>query len=311
VQLVTVGHVLNEVVKYPGKTIGPVLGSPAAYTSVSSARLETETGIVTKIGEDMPRDLLEPLYAAGVDVRGLKVEGRNSTTNYLIYDDRGDKTLKYLKKAPSIRFEDFPDDFLNAKFIHICPMDFEVPIETLKALVEVGLRLSVDLGGYGGATSVQHPNRDEAAKEFYEKAIGYFNIIRASLEDCKYIFGERRDLHRYAVKYFVDKGADIGLVTLGEEGSVLLTKGGEFCKVPGFKANVVDVTGAGDVFCAGFLSEFIRTENVFRSVVTGCAVSSLVIEKTGGVLASRMPTLNDVRERVSAGYNVGKSKDSL
>jgi len=300
IDLATVGHILNEVVKYPEKTIGPVLGGPAAYTAVASARLKVKTGIVTKIGEDVPRTLLEPFYEAGVDVRGLKIEGENTTTNYLIYDNRGDKTLVYLKKAPRIRFEDVPEDYLKSKFIHVCPLDFEVPIETLMSLKEAGLRLSVDLGGYGGATSIRHPSRDEEAKKFFEEAIKYFEIVRASLEDCRHIFGDRRDLPKHAVRFFVDKGADIGLVTLGEEGAILLTRKGDFYKIPGFKSKIVDVTGAGDVFCAGFLSEYLRTEDPLKSVIFGCAAASLLTEKTGGVLASRMPTLDEVRRRISA-----------
>ena len=70
-------------------------------------------------------------------------------------------------------------------------------------------------------------------------------------------------------------------------------------EVPSFNARVVDLTGAGDVFCAGFLCEYIKTKHPSKSVFFGCAVSSLVIERTGGVLKSRMPTLEEVRKRMN------------
>jgi len=37
--LVAIGHLIKETIKFPHKTIGPVLGSPVAYSSVAAARL--------------------------------------------------------------------------------------------------------------------------------------------------------------------------------------------------------------------------------------------------------------------------------
>jgi sugar/nucleoside kinase (ribokinase family) len=306
-ELVTVGHIINEIVVYPRRTIGPVLGSPAAYTSVASAKLGTKTGIVTKVGKDIPEYLLKPFYEVGLDIRGLKVEGDVTTTNYLIYDNRGNKTLKYLKKAPPIFYEDIPKEYLKSKVFHICPMDFEVPIDTLKILSELGLRLSVDLGGYGGATSSKHPCGNTSAKRLFEDILKHFEIVRASLEDCMYLFGERKDLHKYALNSFIDKGAEIGLVTLGNRGVAILKKDGDYFEIPGFETGVVDVTGAGDTFCAGFLSEYIKTEDVLKSALFGCSTASLVIEKSGGVAASRMPVESEVRNRISHQKSVHKS----
>ncbi|MFB0544814.1 MAG: carbohydrate kinase family protein [Asgard group archaeon] len=304
---------MNEIVKFPNKTTGSVLGSPAAYTSVASARLGIKTGIVTKIGEDMPKNLLKPFYDAEVDTTGIKVEGKYSTTNYLIYDENGNKTLKYLKKAPPITFKDMPNSYLDSEIIHICPMDFEVPIKTLKKLKEEGVKLSVDLMGYGGATSTKHPYEDEETRKFFEEAITFFDVVRASFEDCEHIFGKGFYLNQ-ALNFFVDKGAEIGIITLSEKGAIFLTKNTKPLKVPCFKANIVDLTGAGDVFSAGFLTEYIRTRIPLDSVIFGCAVASLVIEKTGGVLASRMPDAYAVKKRVNKNkyklkclhYNEGK-----
>ena len=94
--LVVIGHLLKEKIIFPdGREIGPVLGSPAAYASVASAKLGLKTGLVTKIGEDMPEELLEVFKKTGVDIDGMRV-GKNSTANLLIYKDSEEKRLKFL-----------------------------------------------------------------------------------------------------------------------------------------------------------------------------------------------------------------------
>jgi len=289
--LVTIGHLIKETIKFPEKTVGPVLGSPVAYSSVAAAKLDTRVGIVTKIGKDMPEDLLKPLLEVNVDRRGIKV-GKETTTNLLIYDELGNKKIEYSKKAPDIFFQDIPKDYRDPKIIFVCPINYEVPVETVEAIRKNSkATLAVDLGGYGGAASSEHPGD----YKFLKKLVGYFDIVKASNEDCRHLLGMKGN--EEAANLFVEWGANIGIVTLGEKGCIVVTKSEKF-KIPAFPAKVVDYTGAGDAYCAGFLTEYLRTKDARKSALFGCATSSLVIENTGGVTSLRMPTRSDVNKRM-------------
>ena len=102
-------------------------------------------------------------------------------------------------------------------------------------------------------------------------------------------------------------GAKVGIVTLGEEGAIVATKEKTFV-IPVFSTNVVDCTGAGDAYMAGFLVKYLRTEDAWKSGLFASATASLVIEGTGGVVASRMPIRAQVLKRMSKeGYG---QKDS-
>jgi sugar/nucleoside kinase (ribokinase family) len=295
--VIMVGTILNEIVRFPTKDIGPVLGSPAAYGSVALARLGMKTGIVTKIGADMPNELLGPFREAGVDIRGMHV-GEATTIDYLVYDEKGNKTLQYVREAPPLYVSDIPDEYLSASVIHICPMNYEVPLETVQSLRKLGVRLSVDLGGYGGATSVEHPIDNEKKRKVVFELMRNFDIIRASVEDCRHIFGERDRLEEYAIDEFLGSGASVAVVTLGEKGVVARSKEDGAHRIPAYPAHAIDPTGAGDVFSAGFLAEFVRTGDLRGAILFGSAVSSIVVERTGGVLPSRMPTNMEVHDRV-------------
>jgi sugar/nucleoside kinase (ribokinase family) len=300
--LVTVGHVLCETIIFSdGRRQGPVLGSPAAYSGTVAARLGVRTGIVTKVGPDVPHGLLDPLRDAGVDLRGIDFKSPVTTTNQLIYAADGTKELKYLKQAGPITAEDIPEGFRRAAAFHICPLDYEVPLETVQWLRQLGAIMSVDMGGFGGA----HICRATAAQKKFSATdlktlIGCFDIVKASDEDAQLIFSGDQLSEAEAAQRFVDWGASIGIITRGEHGSLVFTKAKEY-RVPPIPGNVVDVTGGGDSYIAGFLAEFLKTHDPWLSGVFASAVALCVIEKTGGVSASRMPSEEEARARIPSG----------
>jgi fructokinase len=75
--------------------------------------------------------------------------------------------------------------------------------------------------------------------------------------------------------------------------------------VPGFRANAVDTTGAGDSFFGGFLYRFLASGKALKEVTVddaadyarfGNATASLCVERRGGIPA--MPKLAEVLERL-------------
>jgi len=64
---------MKEKIIFPDRIIGPVLGGAAAYFSLVASYLGSNVGIVSKIGSDMSRKLLDPIYKAGVNTKGIKI----------------------------------------------------------------------------------------------------------------------------------------------------------------------------------------------------------------------------------------------
>lgn len=297
--IVMASHIVREMIRFPDREVGPVLGGPTAYCAVIAAKLGARVGIVTPMGDDMPDALLAPFAEVGVDTRGLYRVGAHSTNSLLLYDARGDKQILYPKRAPAITLREFPPVYLRARAMHIAPMDYDLDVETLRALrprVEV---LSGDLGGYGGAHSSTHP---DAAEQRNPRAlrtlVGVFDIVRASLEDCRHLLGETREAPETLPGRFVDWGARIGIVTMGDQGAAVATRDGAFT-VPAMPGKVVDATGAGDSFSAGFLVEYLRSGDARQAARFAIAVARHVIGGTGGVVAGRMPTRSDVEALLS------------
>ena len=59
---------------------------------------------------------------------------------------------------------------------------------------------------------------------------------------------------------------------------------------------IIDITGSGDSFMGGFLSEYLNTNELYESAKYGSAVASILISKTGGVSNDRFPDEIAVRK---------------
>ncbi|QYC44395.1 putative sugar kinase YdjH [Nonomuraea coxensis DSM 45129] len=70
------------------------------------------------------------------------------------------------------------------------------------------------------------------------------------------------------------------LVTLGEEGSLVVT-GDAAERVPALKTDVVDTTGCGDAYCAGFLTGLLHGEDVLAAARWGTAAAARVATGLG------------------------------
>jgi ribokinase len=86
------------------------------------------------------------------------------------------------------------------------------------------------------------------------------------------------------------------VVTAGAKGALVYTADGRV-SIPAAQARVVDTTGGGDSFMAGFLSEYLRSGDPVRAARWGCATAAFVIEATGGAAFGRMPGHPAVRRR--------------
>jgi sugar/nucleoside kinase (ribokinase family) len=302
--IVLIGHIVKEMIYFPDRELGPVLGSPVAYGSVVAARLGERVGIVTTIGTDMPDELLQPFREAGVDTQGILIKsGSETTASELIYYESGNKEIRYPQKAPPIQFKDIPTTYHQAHIFYIATMDHDVPLETIGQLQSLEAKLAIDLGGYGGAHSRQHP--DEAEQKVptrLRELISHFDIVRASVEDCTHLLGADRVAtetgEEEVVQLFLSWGAEVGLLTLGERGCIVGDQR-QIVRIPAQQGQVIDTTGAGDSFSTAFLVGYMHTGDIAWSAQFAAATVIQIIERTGGVRASRMPTRAEVNKLLS------------
>lgn len=304
--IVAIGHLINETIVYPGKKSRSVLGSPVAYSMACAAALGKQVGIVARIGEDYPHSLLDPLIELGVNLNGVVSEGPASTVNVLEYDDQGSKTIRYLSRAPAIESKDVPVDYCDARMFYACPMDWDMNAETVSWLRGRGGLVAGDLGGFGGAHS---PLRDtpqiERDSGAMREVISSLTIVKASDEDCRRIVGrDDLDIESFS-QQLIEWGAEIAVITLGSAGALVVTASDRW-RIPALPGDPIDPTGGGDTFMAGFLVNYLDSNDPQEAGHFGAATALYVIERTGGVTAGRMPRMAQVSARLGGARGFAK-----
>ena len=97
---------------------------------------------------------------------------------------------------------------------------------------------------------------------------------------------------RAAATELVRRGARTAVITLGENGALLLGEAGDVL-VPAFAVSeVVDTTGAGDAFNGGFAVALAEGANPVEAVRFGCATAALSVQKPG--TAPSMPSRAEI-----------------
>jgi sugar/nucleoside kinase (ribokinase family) len=93
--------------------------------------------------------------------------------------------------------------------------------------------------------------------------------------------------------FLQDKGVETAIIKLGERGCYVKPQKGMGFFVDAFSTEVVDTTGAGDSFVAGFLTGTIKGWSLERRATLGCAAAALNIRKVGAT--GGIPTFEEAR----------------
>lgn len=297
---VVIGNIIKETIVEGGRATGPVLGSPAAYSSLAMAAAGCPTGLVSFYGDDMPEQVRE---LGMVDLEGL-LPHQHSTTNTLTYAPDGTKTVTFEKKAPDLGLRHVPAAYLDARLFHVCPMDYEVELDLVEELMRRGKTTVVDLGGYGGATSlVRHSIDTQIGRETIGRLCASGAYVKASAEDLASIFPGFTP--EQAADALLARGAGMAVFTLGPRGAMYKTGAHDPVIIPGYEPvsrmpdGSLNPTGAGDSFDGGLVVALCASGDIDAAVRYGNALASLVIEGPGGCIAARMPSHSQVMERMA------------
>src|SRR6478672_4906253 len=278
-------HVLDVHAKYVeeipegqgGALIEQIRVSPAGAaggTAITMAKLGARTVSVGSIGSDDLGDLLVTMLGRlGVETDRLaRKDGVQTSASVLPIRPNGDRpALHVIGANASFSREDVPWDLIEqADTLHLGGPEFmhELAPDVLGFCREHGVRTSADVLADGWpelldmiAPALEHvdwflPNDDQAMK-----LTGTDDVEAAG-------------------KALLESGVAGCAITCGAEGSVVVTSDGAE-RVPAFQVEVVDTTGCGDAFSAGFMRGLSLDRSPADAARLGSACASLVAQGLG------------------------------
>lgn len=253
-------------------------GGSAANFAVGIARLGLKVGVLGCVGDDeFGREAVEELKRAGVETKFLRVFKRKRTGMVCVIVERegGRRMLAY--RGANAELESVIDILPKAKFFQLCNVDRNVLMKIKEYRGGEGIALDP-----GGSVSRLRP----------EDLDGIDVLLLNELE-CKLLTGSNYRLGANRLSRY----ARLVVVKLGKRGAYIFDgKEGKVQKA--LRVKVVDTTGAGDAFDAGFMAAFIRGMDKEECLRWGIAVASLKIQKRGA--RNGLPTLQELNEFLSS-----------
>ncbi len=269
VELVVLGHVSIDTIVFPDGGRIEMPGGAAAAVATSAALAGAKVGLVTKVGEDFPREWLQKL-AKYVDIRGVQVLPGKTIHIWVIYKPDGSvESPVEVGVAERMGETPIPEEYLKAKLFHIAPIP---PEEQLKVIERLGkMRISVD---FNPTYYDDYRRKPELVRELVSRSY----IVFPNEREAKLITG--LDDVRKAAEELHSWGAELVVVTRGEKG--VLIYDGDFHEFPALPVEgEIDPTGAGDAFAGGFLAGLVKGKALEECARLGLERAREVLKKSG------------------------------
>lgn len=223
----------------------------AGGTVVDLAKLGLNCLAVGAVGDDEKADfVLSTLKKFGVDTAQMQqLKGVPTSATILNVRRNGDRPALHQRGA-SDHFE-VPDAALDAvlapSIIHLggtgllAKLDGEPSARLLAEAKRRGRTVTFDLlGANAGTLGLIAP------------LLANIDYFMPSIEEARMISGQSEV--EAAGQFFIDRGVRNCVFTLGGEGVCFMDHAGQVMRQPAFDIQVVDTTGCGDAFDAGFIT---------------------------------------------------------
>lgn len=264
--------------------IGIGIGGCAANTGISLRKLGADVAVMGKVGSDGFGDfVLETLRAHGADVAGVLRDATVSTSATMIMvDDEGERTfIHYIGANGRVRPEELSLDLIrSAKVFHfagalVMPgFDGEPAASVLKSAREAGVTTCLDTVW----------NATVPWAELMAPLFPHTDFFLPSLAEAAQITGHEDPPEVAAA--LLDMGVGAVALKMGEQGSYVRSADEELW-IPAYEVDVLDGTGAGDAYVAGFLRGHLAGWDLEHTARLGSA--------TGALCATGMGTTAGVR----------------
>jgi ribokinase len=247
-------------------------GGSAANTIVGLARLGAKVGFIGKVAlDDEGGLLLSDFKHEKVNTEGIVVtdHGHSGMVSAFI-DIKGERAL-YVHPSvnDSLTLDEIHLSYAKqTKFMHLTSMD-EKPFHAQKKLIEQlsDVRVSFDPGEIYARKGLS------TLKSIIKRSF----VVMPSENELRMLTGQS---FKSGAATLLKEGARIVAVKLGEKGCYI-TNGKENYLIPPIKTKVIDTTGAGDAFCAGFLYGLIKNKDLYECGRLGNFVASRCISRVG------------------------------
>ncbi|MGJ8454899.1 carbohydrate kinase family protein [Pseudothermotoga sp. U03pept] len=244
------------------------VGGKGANTAIALAKLGVNCHLIACVGNDgISQSVVKKIEKYGVDTSFVKSCNAQTGKTFVVVESKGRNTMFHVMGANSY----LTPEMIDWTFMEKCSavfIQFGIPIETVREIVLMSKRngkyVYIDPAGFA----------DESVLEI----IAYADTVAPNEVELFKITKEV-ELER-AVKKLLSTGVEEVAVKLGARGASLFSEKTSL-HIDSYPVEVVDTTGAGDVFNAAFIMGKLRKLPSKDLLKVAVAASALAVTRQG------------------------------
>ncbi len=250
----------------------------AGGTIIDTAKLGLKSLAVGAVGDDEKADwVLGRMEKYNIDVSAMqRLKGIPTSATILNVRPNGDRPALHVRGA-SDHFDvtsDMYDQVFDAPIVHLGgtgllkKLDGPASLKLLKEAKKRGCIVTFDLIAANSET-----------EKIVKPLLPFIDYFMPSIEEAKDMSGMSTAVD--CAKFYLDHGATCRIFTLGGDGAYYAHSDGTRVKSPAYEVGVVDTTGCGDAFDAGFIVALHHKMDVEKSLRFAQASAGLVATGLG------------------------------
>jgi sugar/nucleoside kinase (ribokinase family) len=253
---------------------GGAAGNVAAWLTRTDAR----STIISHVGDDPAGSAIVAEFdALGVAHGNLVIPGETSGVVVVLVDSSGERTMFPDKGANSrLTIADLPD-LSNFQAVYISgyallnPLARDGVLEMVAKIKADGIPIYFDPASVGSM-------KDVTDKELHTW-FSFMDVLLLNEEESIYLTGSV-DIER-ALDYLLDF-SQVVVIKRGSAGAIAKARGFDSISLPAVATTVVDTTGAGDSFAAGFIASFAKKHDLTAALQAGGELAAGCVAIVGG-----------------------------
>ena len=253
---------------------GGAAGNVAAWLTRTDAR----STIVSHVGDDPAgAAIVAEFDALGVNRGDLVIPGETSGVVVVLVDSSGERTMFPDKGANSrLVVEDLPDlNSFQAVYVSgyalLNPLARDGVLAMIEKIKADGLPIYFDPASVGSM-------KDVTDKELHTW-FSMMDILLLNEEESIYLTGSV-DIER-ALDYLLDF-SQVVVIKRGSAGAIAKARGFDSISLPAVATTVIDTTGAGDSFAAGFIASYSKNHDLTAALQAGGELAAGCVAIVGG-----------------------------
>ncbi len=248
------------------------LGGPISFSSLATEQLKISTRCITSFGLDLPKDHLNYLSS----LSHLKICNNQSKLTTRFHHDiyASHRVLRILEEANNI--DNYIAEFDPSKACLLSPVFHEVTGLGVSWIRDNYDLIAMDVQGFIRDKDNNNKIIPNNSKDQISAIIHQGDFVKFSFKEAKNFTG-KDSLPRMFSSLPQN---NVQIITLGIDG-LAYSDHGKCYTLRAELVKEIDPTGAGDVFLAGFIANYLRTEELDISLAVGMALASESVKYQG------------------------------